>query len=675
MSQALTRYQALYHSLRSRQRRQLSAKGLDKFAVVARLRIEQRRIRVGWLAAQAALVDAISPEMRNCSDAALDGYIETVRELFLRGKQTDEIVRRGLALTREVARRLTGEEPYPVQLMGALAMYHSHIIEMLTGEGKTLTASITAPLMAWEHRHLHVFTVNDYLAKRDAESRSPIYKRLGLRCGSIQQEQQPSDRADIYSLPIVYGTPKQIVADYLRDQIRLGTTASAWAGMRQLGGGSMGIRSGSDRLGDAQAGPIVPGLRAAMVDEADGVLIDEAVVPLIIAQSRRADEMSVIYKQASDFANALDPKVHFKIVQLRRKAELTHAGEDRCLELFERVTDPIWKATRRAEELVRQALVAKYCYLSGRQYAILEGRVQIIDEFTGRILPDRSWEHGLHQAVEAKEGVDITADRETIARMSFQRFFRMYPVLCGMTGTAADATGEIERTYGRKVTVIPTNRPIARAALPTRIFRTSEARFSAVIESIVAVHATGRPILVGTRSVEASEIIAKRLTQRNIDYRVLNAVQDKDEATLISSAGQVRAVTVATNMAGRGTDIKLEIAAKKAGGLHVILTEMHAAKRVDRQFIGRAGRQGDPGSSQLILSLEDELVTLYTARTATWLRAITAGAPGEEVFGPRRSAALAMFGFAQRLAQQRDRGMRGGVLKQDDWVEKHLPGL
>ena len=670
MPQANTQYQSLYQSLASRQRRTPAATGLDKFAVVARLRFRQRRITLHWLRSQAELIDARTPELRNHTDAALTQRIEEIREVFLRGRQDDEAVRRALCVVREVARRVTGEEPYIVQLMGALAMYHSCIAEMLTGEGKTLTAATVAPLLAWEHRHLHVFTVNDYLAKRDAEGRTPIFARLDLRCGSIQGEQSPAERASIYALPIVYGTPKQIVADYLRDQIKLGTTTSAWTGLRELGHGTMGSLPGG-----VPPGPIVPGLSAAMVDEADGVLIDEAVVPLIIAQSRKSDEMAEIYRTGARLADQLTLRQHYTADLLRRKIDLTRAGKDLCAQLFDSCPDPIWRATRRAEELVRQALVAKCCYIGGRQYAVVDDRVQIIDEFTGRIMADRSWEHGLHQAVEAKEQIEITADRETIARMSFQRFFRMYPVMCGMTGTAADAKGELERVFQRRVIVIPPNRPIARTVLPTRIFRTAAARWNAVIQTIVAVHATGRPILVGTRSVEASEIVAKALTAQNIDHRVLNAIQDKEEATLISKAGQLHAVTVATNMAGRGTDIKLEFDAKKRGGLHVVLTEMHSSRRIDRQFTGRAGRQGDPGSSQMLLSLHDELLTLYAKKLSSLMYNLTAGSTGDELSGRTLDLAKRLFQIAQSRAQSRDRGMRSEVLRQDDWVEKHLPGM
>ncbi|MBX3358297.1 MAG: hypothetical protein KF745_07700 [Phycisphaeraceae bacterium] len=667
MSQAVTRYNAIFESVRSRRRRPESHKGLDSFAAHTAMVLRNRRISLSFLRRQAEAIDRLEPAMRHHSEAALDDRLRTLREVFVRGRQDDETLHHAFAAAREVGRRETGEEAYIVQLMGALALYHGRIIEMLTGEGKTLTGSLAAPLIAWRHRYLHIFTVNDYLAQRDAESRRKIYRRCGCEVGAIHQNLEPEARFGIYARPIVYGTPKQITADWLRDQLRMGPMTSAWAGRRAM-----------TAAPSAAGGPMIPGLRAAMVDEADAVLIDEGVVPLIIARARREDEMAPVYKQAAEIARRLDEGPDYKVVHLQRRADLTRRGRHRVSEMTFKFDEPIWRASRRAEELVRQALVARHCYLNGHQYAVVDGRVVIVDEYTGRFLPDRSWEHGLHQAVEAKEDLDVTADRETLARVSFQRFFRMYPTLSGMTGTAADATGEMERVYSRPVTVIPTNRPLIRERWPTRVFRTSEARWNAVIESIRELHAAGRPILAGTRSIEASEHLSRRLTEAGLEHRVLNATHDKEEADLIQFAGDSRAgasgapaITVATNMAGRGTDIKPDAPAIKAGGLHVILTEMHSAKRIDRQFIGRAGRQGDPGSSQMFVSLEDELVRLHARPFAARLRA---SARREELAGAQLRIALAMFRLAQRAGESRGRRSRAEVLRQDDWIDKNLPG-
>jgi preprotein translocase subunit SecA len=662
VSQALTRYQVLFDAVQARRRKPLTLTGLDRLVMRARVAVRSARITLAWLRAQAELTEREGEGLRNHSDAALNDELISLRDVFRRGKQDEAVLRRALAGVREVGRRETGEAAYTVQLMGALALYHGRIVQMLTGEGKTLTGSLAAPLLAWRHRFLHVLTVNDYLAQRDAQSRSAIYRRCGLECGAIHQELPAGERARVYAMGIVYGTPKQITADYLRDHIRMGEAMTPWNARR---------RASLDR---ADGGPLVPGLRAALVDEADAVLIDEGVVPLIIAQSRGQDAMSEVYRRAAGLAAKLEEQRDFEVDQLRRRVTLTPRGRERAGREMAKFNEPIWRAQRRAEELIRQALVARCCYLHGRQYQIVDGRIMIVDEFTGRFLADRHWEHGLHQAVEAKEGLEVTADRETIARISFQRFFRSYPFMCGMTGTAADATGELESVYQRKVMVIPTHRPLARVTWPARVFETSRARWAAVADSIAQVHAAGRPVLVGTRSVEASERLSALLAGKGLEHRVLNANFDKDEATIISRAGESGSIVVATNMAGRGTDIKLDARARSAGGLHVILTEMHGAKRVDRQFMGRAGRQGDPGSSQMFLSLQDELVRLHTPALAAGLSRLT-GTQGRELTGRARAMAEWVFTLAQRRSQARDRAQRGLVLRQDDWVDKHLPGL
>ncbi|HEX2839294.1 MAG TPA: hypothetical protein VHN77_14345 [Phycisphaerales bacterium] len=662
---AYARYAALYDSLRSRRARPVLPKDLDKWWVKAGVALSRYRLSLAWFQGQAEQTAALSPQYRSMSDGVLAQEIEQVREHFLRKRQSQEQVRHALAMIREVARRETDEEPFVVQLLGALAMYHGRIIEMLTGEGKTLTGSIAAPLIAWQHRRLHVLTVNDYLAARDAESRRVIYRRCMLDVGAIVQETEPGERFRIYAKDVVYGTPKQIVADWLRDQIKLGTTSSAWSARRL---------EEMREAGPAAGGPMVPGLKAAMVDEADAVLIDEGVVPLIIARSRREDEMSQVYREATALATKLDEGPDYEVDHLRRRTALKPRGEHRLRQLCEdtvsRGGQAIWKATRRAEELVRQALVARHCYLRGQQYEVVDGKIVIVDEYTGRFLADRSWEHGLHQAVESKENVEVTADRETLARLSFQRYFRSYPFLCGMTGTAADATGELEATYSRPVIVVPTNRPSVRVQMPTRVFRTQRDKWDAVAASIEEINRTGRPILVGTRSIAASELVSQMLTQRHLTHVVLNANFDKDEANLIAGAGKHGSIIVATNMAGRGTDIKLEKEAHAAGGLHVLLTEMHGAKRIDRQFIGRAGRQGDPGSAQIFVSLEDELVRVHAKWPTRLLRERT---KGPEVSGT--PGLLRLFRFAQMRNESRDRRNRANVLRQDDWIDKHMPGV
>jgi preprotein translocase subunit SecA len=672
VSQALTRYTVLADAVRAKQRRPEALKGLDRLMMRARVAAVNARQNLAYFRREADEVVRIEGEFRNHSDAALNERLLELRGTIRRGREDRPLLRRAFAAVREAARRETGENAYPVQVTAALALYHGRVVEMLTGEGKTLTGSLAAPLIAWRRGRLHVHTVNDYLARRDADSRRVIYRRCGLECGAIEQDTPPGERARLYALPIVYGTPKQIVADYLRDHLRLGSISTPWAAQRSVqilspGGGGAGGGSGG--------GPLVPGLHAALVDEADAVLIDEAVVPLIIANQRGPHAMAEIYREAAQIAAALEPNTDFRVEPLRRRALLTSRGRERAAELAQRFGSPIWRAPRRAEELIRQAIVARVCYIHGRQYQIVDGRLLIVDEFTGRFLPDRHWEHGLHQSVEAKEGLEISSDRETLAKISFQKFFRSYPFLAGMTGTAADATGEIESVYRRKVVVVPTHRPIRREAWPTRVFRDARSRWEAVADAVEKVHALGRPVLIGTRSVSASEHCAALLAARGLVHRVLNANFDSDEATIISRAGESGSIVVATNMAGRGTDIKLDLKARNAGGLHVILTELHTAKRVDRQFIGRAGRQGDPGSSQALVCLEDELLRLYTPRLGGALATLARRQSSAELTGALRRAALSVFRLAQSLSQARDRGLRGQLLKQDDWTDKHLPGM
>jgi len=666
----MTGYAALYESLRSRKSRSRVPSGLDRLAVRIAVARDEARLRPARVLARARAIAALSPGYKKMSDGALDHTLAEMRDVFLRGRQTPEHVDNALAMVRDLARRETGEEPFPVQIMAALSLYHGRIVEMLTGEGKTLTGSLAAPLIAWRRRRLHVLTVNDYLAQRDAESRRPIFRRCGLRVGAVVQETPPQERFDLYAREIVYTTPKQVVADWLRDQLRLGRAATPWAA-RALAA----MRPGAD--GEQGVMPMVPGLHAALVDEADAVLIDEGVVPLIIARSRREDDMAQVYKEACAVAPRLDEGPDYEVDYLRRRVKLKPRGEHRLRgfldELLAAGGQPIWRAKKRAEELITQALVARHCYIGGQQYQVVDGKVVIVDEYTGRFLQDRSWEHGLHQSVEAKEGVEVTADRETLARLSFQRFFRTYPFLCGMTGTAADATPEIKATYRRAVMRVPTNRPLIREQWPTRVFRSQRDKWGAVVDSIALLRGRGRPVLVGTRSIASSEHLSKLLEARRIPHQVLNANHDKEEAEVIVRAGKGgpdASVTVATNMAGRGTDIKLDKAAREAGGLHVVLTEMHGALRIDRQFIGRAGRQGDPGSAQVFVSLDDELF----AKHAKWVarlgrgrlrRTELTGLPGAD----------AVLRLVQRRSEALARRNRAAVLAQDEWIDKHLPGM
>jgi preprotein translocase subunit SecA len=402
---------------------------------------------------------------------------------------------------------------------------------------------------------------------------------------------------------------------------------------------------------------MVPGLFRSIVDEADSLLIDEGVTPLIISNKPDYEGNRTYYEAAFNLAQQLELDRHFTIDRTARKCELNSRGHRRLEELSEGTK--LWKGRRRREELVTNALTGIHCYVRDEQYLVSdEGKVQIIDESTGRIMKDRSWQHGLHQAIEVKEGGKITADSENLARLSFQRFFRQFPLMAGMTGTAWEAAAELWQIYQRPIVRIPTNRPCIRVQLPTRMFETMDEKWAAVVERCAELNARGVPILVGTRSVLASEEVSRRLTAKGVAHRVLNATQTASEASIVAEAGQVGRITVATNMAGRGTDIKLAKGVAEMGGLHVIATEPHSSHRVDRQLFGRAARQGDPGCAQMFCCAEDDLFIRHAAGLRKSWRSI----------GAQRLIKIAQY-RADRMA----RFSRRQVLKNDDWMDQSLP--
>jgi preprotein translocase subunit SecA len=474
----------------------------------------------------------------------------------------------------------------------------------------------------------------------------PVYQMLGHTVGHVVHETTPVERFDHYRRGVIYCTSKELVADFLRDQIRLGnlrTSAQTSVGM-MLGGAAAG------RL-------LLPGLFKSIVDEADSLLIDEAVTPLIISNSPDEEANATHYHAADALALQLEYNRDFTIDRTVRTVDLTTRGHDRLEELC--IGDNFWKGRRRREELVTQALVGRHCFIRDEQYLVdHEQKVQIIDESTGRIMADRSWRHGLHQAIEVKEGVPVTADKENLARLSFQRFFRQYPHMCGMTGTAWEAAPELWQIYQRAVVRIPTNRPCIRVQLPVRMFDTMDQKWEAVVERVEELHKKGLPILIGTRSVLASEEVSRRLTARGLVHRVLNATQTAQEASIVAEAGQTGHITVATNMAGRGTDIKLSKGVAELGGLHVISTEPHGSYRVDRQLFGRAARQGDPGCAQMFASAEDDLFMRHAGPIRKMWRSI---------------GAARLIKIAQGRAEHLARFNRKQVLKSDDWMDQSLP--
>jgi preprotein translocase subunit SecA len=625
-------------------------RNLDQFLNGAVGLVKNRWPILAELKAAAARVDLLEPEIQKLGSAAFRELVGEMRDLGRLGRLKGRDMDRALAVAREAAIRGLGLRPFPCQIMGALAMIRGWVAEMATGEGKTITAALAAGIWAWGGKPVHIITVNDYLVARDAEEMSPIYHNMGHTVGHVVHETTTAERHDNYRRGIVYVTSKELVADFLRDQISLGSLRnSTQTAVNLLASG----RSLSRLL--------VPGLFRVIVDEADSLLVDEGVTPLIISGSPDDEEAhnASIYREADKLAGLLERDRDFKIDWTVRNCELTERGQNHLDELAELESSGFWKGKRRREELVTQSLNGRWCFFRDEQYLVSEkGKVEIIDEFTGRVMADRSWRHGLHQAIEVKEGTKVSADKENLARLSFQRFFRSYPMMAGMTGTAWESRGEMWQIYQRAIVRIPTNRPCIRQHLPVRMFDNAEQKYQAVVERIGELHTKGVPVLVGTRSVLSSEDVSKRLTAMNLPHRVLNASQTAQEAAIVAEAGKAGQITVATNMAGRGTDIKLARNVAEMGGLHVISTEPAASGRIDRQLFGRAARQGDPGCAQLFASADDDLFMRHAAKIRHAWRTIGAGR---------------LIKLAQYRAEKMARFNRKQVLRNDDWMDQTLP--
>ncbi|WP_033534631.1 preprotein translocase subunit SecA [Bordetella trematum] len=513
-------------------------------------------------------------------------------------------VARAFALVRQAGSLALGKAHFDVQLLGGWAMLQGMVAEMNTGEGKTLTATLPAATAAMAGLPVHVITTNDYLVERDAQLMAPLYEALGLSVAWVNMEMPPEARRQAYRADIVYCSNKTLVFDYLRDLIVLDDDKSE-EGLRleQLRGG------GDGRLGQL----FLRGLYFAIVDEADSVLVDEARTPLIISGVQEEDAADVT-AQTMALAGALQPG-HYRLQPAERRVVLTESGREQLREACAALGTP-WSIPFRREELIVSALTVLHLYRRDEQYIIRDDKIMVVDEFTGRVMPDRSWGQGLHQMIEFKEGLALSEPRATLKSISYQRFFKHYLRLAGMTGTAAEIRAELGRVYDLPVVRIPTHRPSRRRHAPDRVYRSLDQKWAAVSARSQALHAQGVPVLIGTRSVAASEEIAAVLARAGLPAVVLNAKQDADEADMVAQAGQLGSIMIATNMAGRGTDIPLSAQAREAGGLHVILTERHESARIDRQLEGRSGRQGDPGHAEAILSLEDAV--LDSVRDSPW---------------------------------------------------------
>ena len=524
-----------------------------------------------------AKINALEPEMQALADEELPQRLAVYREQVQNGeKDLDAVLPEVFALVREASTRVLGMRHYDVQLLGAMALHNGKIAEMKTGEGKTLVATLAVILNSLEGKGVHVVTVNDYLAKRDAEWMGRLYNFLGLSVGVIVAGLSDEQRKEAYGADITYGTNNEFGFDYLRDNMKFYA--------EQL---------------------VQRGHHYAIVDEVDSILIDEARTPLII--SGASDESTDLYQKVDEVVRTLEKEKHYTVDEKGKTASLTDEGVLYVEEQLgiENLYDT---ANITAQHHVLQSLKAHTVFRRDVDYIVKDDQVVIVDEFTGRLMAGRRFSDGLHQALEAKEHVTVAAENQTLASITFQNYFRMYDKLSGMTGTADTEAVEFAQIYGLEVSTIPPNRPMVRKDMPDLIYRTRREKMQAIIQAIKELHATGQPVLVGTISIETSELISQLLKREGVPHSVLNAKHHAQEAEIVAQAGQAGKVTIATNMAGRGTDIKLGEGVVELGGLHILGTERHESRRIDNQLRGRSGRQGDPGSSRFYLSLEDDLM-------------------------------------------------------------------
>lgn len=524
-------------------------------------------------------IEALDEQMQKLSDEELRAKTSEFKERLAKGETLEDILPEAFAVCREAAWRVLGTKHYRVQLIGGVVLHQGRIAEMRTGEGKTQTAILAAYLNALAGKGVHVVTVNDYLANRDREWMGQVYEFLGLTVGVILHNLTNDERRVAYNSDITYGTNNEFGFDYLRDNMVIYKEEKV---QREL--------------------------NFAVVDEVDSILIDEARTPLII--SGEGDKSTELYRIADMFVKTLLKEKDYTVDEKAGAVMLTDDGVHKAEKFFglENYTDA---DHMEIQHHVVQALKANYNMKLDKDYIVKDGEIVIVDEFTGRLMEGRRYSDGLHQAIEAKEGVKVQKESKTLATITFQNYFRMYTKLSGMTGTALTEETEFREIYGLDVVVIPTNKPMIRIDQPDLVYKTEKGKFNAIVEEIVETHAKGQPVLVGTVSIEKSEVVSSLLKKRGVPHQVLNAKFHEQEAEIVSHAGELGMVTIATNMAGRGTDIKLGEGVTDIGGLKIIGTERHESRRIDNQLRGRSGRQGDPGESRFYVSLEDDLMRIF----------------------------------------------------------------
>lgn len=550
---------------------------------------------------QAAQIEALSLSLQKLNDDQLRQRGLTLRYQSQSGTALSKLLPQAYALVREAARRSIGMSHYRVQLLGGIAMFHDSVVVMQTGEGKTLTATLPLYLHALAGNGAHLATANDYLAARDAELMTPVFELLGMTVGVVTSESSRPDRRHAYHGDITYTTAKEIGFDFLRDRLTR-------RHQKHSGQNAIAAMTGQQNITEDE--PVGRALNFVLIDEADNVLIDEARTPLIVssAPDRIAKAKLALYQWTAQHAQQFQKDTDYEIDEKTKEVSLTPSGRKRA------------RTVRQPETLCRtpmldiyeqmeMAIYVNHNYTADRHYVVRDGEVVIVDEFTGRLAEGRKWRAGIHQAIEAREGVEVSVETGQAARITIQDLFLKYKSLAGMTGTIANSGPEIKSIYGVDVVEVPTNKPPQRVQLPTLVFGNHTEKWEAIVDEVQAILALRRPVLIGTRSIDKSEMLAKLLDARGIEHDVLNARHLDREAQIVAAAGAPGRVTVATNMAGRGTDIKLTPEAFDVGGLHVICSELHESARIDRQLIGRCGRQGDPGSYRQYLALDDDILT------------------------------------------------------------------
>ncbi|KIX14172.1 preprotein translocase subunit SecA [Dethiosulfatarculus sandiegensis] len=593
----------------------------------------ERELKTIW-----PLVDQINqlePTISALSDQDLKGQTDKLKQRLAQGETLDDILPEAFATVREAARRTIGQRHYDVQLIGGIVLHQGKISEMKTGEGKTLAATLPVYLNALTEKGVHVVTVNDYLAQRDADWMGQVYGFLGLSTGCIVHGLDDHERKDVYSRDITYGTNNEFGFDYLRDNMKFDVEELV---QREF--------------------------NYAIVDEVDSILIDEARTPLII--SGPGEKSTGLYQQVDRVIPRLKKEEHYTLDEKSNTANLTDEGVALCEKTLhvDNLYDP-----RFMEVLhhLQQALKAHTLFKKDVDYIVKDGEVVIVDEFTGRLMPGRRYSEGLHQALEAKEKLTVKSENQTLATITFQNYFRMYDKLAGMTGTADTEAEEFNKIYKLDVAVIPTHKPMVRADHPDVIYRTHKEKFDAVVAEIKELYKKKQPVLVGTISIDTSEKLSKRLKKMGVPHTVLNAKHHAKEAEIVAQAGQAGVVTISTNMAGRGTDIVLGEGVPELGGLHILGTERHESRRIDNQLRGRSGRQGDPGSSRFYLSLEDDLMRLFGSDRIGGVMQKLGMEEGEPI---EHNLITKAIENAQRKVEGRNFDIRKQLLEYDDVLNK-----